>query len=39
MHQCFVGIDVGKRCHTAAMVDEDGQLRLEDLGFGDDAVG
>jgi len=39
MRQYFVGIDVSKRCHTAAVVDEDGQLRLKDFDFTDDVAG
>ena len=39
MCQYFVGIDVSKGCHTAAAVDEEGQLCLKDLGFADDAAG
>jgi transposase len=35
----FWGLDVSKRRHTAAAVDRDGQLRLKDFGFDDDAVG
>jgi transposase len=39
MHQLFVGIDVSKGRHTAAVVDEQDQIRLRDLAFSDDARG
>lgn len=39
MCQYFVGIDVSKGCHTAAAVDADGQVRIKELRFTDDAAG
>jgi transposase len=39
MRQLFVGIDVSKGSHTAAVVDEQDQIRCKDVEFGDDAKG
>lgn len=39
MRQYFVGIDVSKGRHTAAVVDEQAQVRIRDFEFADDAPG